>query len=583
RRLLLVNFVCGSLFWLVGWYAQRWYTDEVAQAELQRLEGVATALRVPLTLLDHEDSMEQMRWLEDAVRGTDIRVTLVARDGEVYSESEALADAMENHQRRAELVEASRLGTGTSRRVSATLGIPMQYLAVTVQRDGRDWGYLRVSVPLRVQEQRVARFCRRYFILALSLMALASLSSWWGLRQTVVPLRKISLAMHDMAAGKSVDDVDIPWRAELGQLGLAFNRMREKQQSRESHTRHTVDRMSTVLAGMIEGVIAVDPNERILFANRAAGRLLGFVSETAHGKGLLEVARNHMLREAVRVALNSQSQRDHEPQNFEIVAGSKRDRTVSINVACLPGTPSPGVVLVFHDITELRRLEYLRQEFVANVSHELKTPLSAIKAYAETLRSGAVDDPSVNRQFLANIETQSDRLHELIQDMLQLARIESGEQAFDITSIDIGQAVEDCVARYREHAASRSIELAIEADQPELKVRADDEGLRQILDNLVDNAVKYTPMGGRVELSWVAEQGFAVIRVADNGIGISKPDQLRVFERFFRVDKARSRELGSTGLGLAIVKHLAQSFGGSVALASKLREGSEFLVRLPLA
>jgi two-component system phosphate regulon sensor histidine kinase PhoR len=259
--------------------------------------------------------------------------------------------------------------------------------------------------------------------------------------------------------------------------------------------------------------------------------------------------------------------------------------SVAIQATPLPGDPCPGVVLVMHDTTELRRLESLRQEFVANVSHELKTPLSSIKAYAETLRNGALDDREASVKFIERIEEQADRLHHLILDMLTLTRIESEQEVFEIVAVPVGEVVDACLDNYRPAADTKRIQLVSEPPQPACHVQADAEGLREILDNLVDNALKYTPEDGRVVVRWrTAEDSYsAVIEVADTGIGISDEELPRVFERFYRVDKARSRELGGTGLGLAIVKHLAQSFGGGVSVTSCRGQGSTFTVELPLA
>jgi two-component system phosphate regulon sensor histidine kinase PhoR len=250
----------------------------------------------------------------------------------------------------------------------------------------------------------------------------------------------------------------------------------------------------------------------------------------------------------------------------------------------LQGEPCPGVVLVLQDVTELRRLEHLRQEFVANVSHELKTPLAAIKACAETLQDGAIDRPEVNREFTMKIEHEADRLNDLIVDMLRLAKIESGHEPVDLATVSLQETTADCVQRHLASAKRKDVKLVIETSDPALAVRADRDGVLTILDNLVDNALKYTDAGGLIKLKWT-ELGKDTIQidVADNGAGIPDEHQSRVFERFYRVDQARSRELGSTGLGLAIVKHLSQSFGGTVSLDSQPGKGSTFRVSLPKA
>jgi two-component system phosphate regulon sensor histidine kinase PhoR len=292
------------------------------------------------------------------------------------------------------------------------------------------------------------------------------------------------------------------------------------------------------------------------------------------------VVRNHSLEEAVSAALATR-----QPQRLETTQEIGDKMSVAIQATPLPGEPSPGVVIVMHDTTELRRLESLRRDFVANVSHELKTPLSSIKAYAETLRNGALDDRQASIKFVERIMEQSERLHHLILDMLSLARIESAQQVVEIVPVSVEEVVQECFAAQRPAADAKQIALVAEPQQPGCLVRADKEGLREILDNLVDNAIKYTSAGGRVAVRWrtTGDAKMVSIEVEDTGIGISAEELTRVFERFYRVDKARSREMGGTGLGLAIVKHLAQSFGGGVSAKSESGQGSRFTVELRLA
>jgi two-component system phosphate regulon sensor histidine kinase PhoR len=323
----------------------------------------------------------------------------------------------------------------------------------------------------------------------------------------------------------------------------------------------------------------------------------------SEGRPLLEVVRSHALNAAVTAGIaTGESQR----LTTEPIGAQKL--CVDIHVQPLPGTPCPGVVLVMHDTTELRRIESIRRDFIANVSHELKTPLSSIKAYAETLQNG-VDDPETSKRFLGRIEEQADRLHHRILDMIMLARIESDDQSFEIVAVDVADAVRNCLDARRPAAEAKRITLIVNANNPPAQVRADREGFREIMDNLLDNAIKYTPEGGTVTITWFLREGEAPaepqlargsagaspsrptlnpkpstlnLSVTDTGIGIKPVDQERIFERFYRVDKARSRELGSTGLGLAIVKHLAQSFGGHVSVQSTPGGGSTFTVELPL-
>jgi two-component system phosphate regulon sensor histidine kinase PhoR len=269
------------------------------------------------------------------------------------------------------------------------------------------------------------------------------------------------------------------------------------------------------------------------------------------------------------------------PGRDSAVRGS--GRILSVRGTRLPGRPSPGALLVFHDVTDLRRLERMRQDFVANASHELKTPLASIKAYTETLLDWALHDETVNGRFLERIDEQVDRLNKLILDLLSLARLESGQEIFDHQPLNVVPVLESCVEAHRGRAATKNLTLTFEPGtvNEETLVLADEEAVRQIADNLIDNAIKYTPEQGSVHVSCSSHGGAISVDFADNGIGIPRDDLPRIFERFYRVDKARSRELGGTGLGLSIVKHLVQSIGGQLEVSSRVGSGSKFTVRFP--
>jgi two-component system phosphate regulon sensor histidine kinase PhoR len=343
--------------------------------------------------------------------------------------------------------------------------------------------------------------------------------------------------------------------------------------------------LRVVLSGMAEGVIAIDARRRLLFANASADRLFG-LDAAAVGRLVPELIRSPQVQDAVEATLSGPA-----PYRGEItLAGREREamlrihaRVLAVHGTPLPGSPPPGAVLVFHDVTELRRLERMRQDFVANVSHELKTPLASIKAYTETLLDWALHDESVNIRFLRRIEEQADRLNQLILDLLSLSRLESGQEVYQHGPLALAAVLGSCVESHRGRAEAKGLVLELDFSplDDETLVRADEEAVRQILDNLIDNAIKYTPEGGAVQV--VCRDGVAgiTVEVADTGIGIPRDDLPRVFERFYRVDKARSRELGGTGLGLAIVKHLVQSIGGQITVASRVGAGTQFAVTLP--
>jgi two-component system phosphate regulon sensor histidine kinase PhoR len=531
---------------------------------------------------------------------TETRFTVVAWDGTVLADSQRATLAgvaqMDNHRDRHEVAMARGRGERMAVRTSETLAEPLRYFALRVEANGQPIGIVRSAIPVAaIDAQRAA--VRRSIWSRLAVIWLFGLGlAYWIVGRIVRPIPSLAEAAQAIASGDYRQRVYVSNRDELGLLASTFNRLGQELDGRMSQLGQTSDRHSTVLGGMIEGVVAVDVHQRVVLANNAAGRLFDFRPPVVEGRPLLEVIRNHALGEAVTASLATR-----EPQRLEIKSNIQHPPSnvqhVDVHVQPLPGEPCSGVVLVMHDTTELRRLESLRRDFIANVSHELKTPLSSIKAYTETLRNGAMSDPETSSRFLQRIEEQSDRLHHLIMDMLMLARIESDQQAFEIVPVDVAQVVAACLDHRRPAAAAKQIELVIEPDQPSCRVRADVEGLREILDNLIDNAIKYTLEGGKVTVSWIAPdtdsssiqhpassiQPTVRISVRDTGIGIREEDQRRVFERFFRVDKARSRELGGTGLGLAIVKHLAQSFGGHVSVTSEPGEGSTFTVELPMA
>ncbi len=398
-------------------------------------------------------------------------------------------------------------------------------------------------------------------------------------RRVAPALRDVAAAADRIAAGKPGLHVFPAGAGAVGALGRSFNRMSEQLGARIAALEEDRQQLRAVLSGMVEGVVALDADQRVLFANDRAAELLDFPTQTPVGRRLWELVRRRALLDVVGRALKSP-----EPCREELRLGDGSARSLTLHVARLPGQPPRGAVMVLHDTTELRRLERLRQEFVANVSHELKTPLTGIKLCTETLLAGAIDDPEHRIRFLEQIAAQSDRLHMLILDLLSLARVESGEELFEFEDVSVPDVVKACVERHRPKAEAhhQTLDLAPEpGSAPAAWV--DQEAVDQIIDNLLDNALKYTPEGGHIRVGWGEDNGQVWVRVADDGIGIPDADLPRIFERFYRVDKARSRQMGGTGLGLAIVKHLVQAMNGTVQATSVVGSGAAFTVRLPRA
>lgn len=551
----------------------------------RRLHDLAIVLRDSLfgTIPQSANRQLQKR-LKRLAEATGTRISLINADGTVVGDSAYDPEEMDDHSDRSEVVQAGEKTVGLAKRSSPTLDIPMMYVAVPLETGDQTGGFVRVAADMATINAETAELRNRVFLAAGLVSCITVLLTYLIVSRIVQPLLILTKAAQAISRGESVPAVEIPNLDEIGTLARAFNSMSRQLteriaelQGKTRELQENSNRLSTVLAGMIEGVIAVDPSERILFANRAARPLLDLSSEEVIGRPIWEAIRNKTVHDVVRETLSG---RQKQAVEFKV----PRTQSVMAMLATrMPGNPSPGVVLVTHDVTELRKLENLRHEFVSNVSHELKTPLTAIQTFTETLLNGALNDPEHARRFLERIDEQGDRLHTLILNLLNLAKIESGREVFEVARLPINPLIRDCVEEYRTVAEAKPVSLLVDSPTEELRVEAETEGLRFIVNNLIDNAIKYTPPGGRVTVSWRAEQGNAVIAVQDTGVGIAGEHQNRIFERFYRVDRARSREMGGTGLGLSIVKHLTQVFLGNVEVSSQVGKGSTFTVRLPLA
>lgn len=461
--------------------------------------------------------------------------------------------------------------------------------------DGREWLVFRKSAPKAAapaHELRAAfptthlqRGLRqatvRIWMIVAVFVACAIAIAYVFVGRIVEPLETLTQAAKAIAAGEFPGDVPIQSQNEFGTLAQAFNSMSRQltsriqdlqaQQLRAAESHH---RLQAVLGAMVEGVMAIDGKQQILLANQAAERLLDLRPGSIEGRPFWEAVRQTELHTLVNEILAG---RPSEKTEIEV---ARTQSVLSITAARFAGDPCSGAVLVMHDITELRRLENLRREFVQNVSHELKTPLSSIAAYADTLLEGGLEDADSNRHFVQRIAEQADRLHTLILDLLALARMEASEESFEVNPTDMTRIVQASLDAHQAVARTKQIQLRGEGASTPLFGMADDDGLRTIIDNLLDNALNYTPNEGTVTVRWNRTGNHIHISVQDTGVGIAKEHQARIFERFFRIDRARSREMGGTGLGLAIVKHLCQLFGGSVRVQSQLGQGSTFIVEL---
>lgn len=526
--------------------------------------------------LDNESLVGHVKRLGNL---TNMRFTLITSEGNVVVDSVKGTEEIGPHGDREEVLLAKQEGWGFAQRYSDTLNVNMMYGAQRFDNSNQEIVcYIRVASESYEINQEILEIQMFVWTFALVLSLLTSgLMAIFSVR-SMQPLTTFAKAAQQIGIGKYDTSLATHGRDdEWGNLSEAFQQMQTELNRREQHLLENSQRLEAVLSSMIEGVLAITPSGEVMLANGAACRMLKLTLPEIFGKKLLEIVRIPELAQAIE---KTQLQRTFSKTEFKTISG--KQKTLKARVSMLADEDKPGVAIVLHDVTELRQLETMRQDFVANVSHELKTPLASIKAYAETLRLGALHDKNKNMQFVEQIEFQAELLNQQILDLLLLARVESGKNTFTITEFGINQICQASYDQFVEIAGERNLDFQLNLTHPSPVIAADIKSIETIVKNLIVNAIHYTPENGSISILSCVRNDSAVIEIKDTGIGISKDQQQRVFERFYRVDKARSRDMGGTGLGLAIVKHLTQNNGGSVHLESRLGKGSCFGIHLPL-
>ncbi len=525
--------------------------------------------------LGEREPAEIQAVLREAARASGRRITLVAGDGRVLADSATALEqipALDNHGNRPEIRDAFSRGEGTSVRRSRTTGERYVYAALRLNdRQGRLYA-LRLAEPLA--ELAAARRHLWQSLAAAGTIAIAATAViwWWLARRLFRPLSLLIADAQRLASGELEHPVAVPDQEELASLAGALNRLSDRVRAHLAAVVAERGQLESILASMREGVLVTDPQGRALFANPAFRRFFGYQGELA-GRSPLEITRQPQLAALIADTLALGPERRQEIE----VAGPVR-RVLSLLGAALE--ECQGAVVVARDITEAIRLSEMRRDFVANVSHELKTPLAAIRGYAETLREAALDDRERAVGFVDRILQHSQRLQALLDDLLTLSRLESPPPGTERRPVDLGRLAERALDLVAQQAAGREVQLVL-APAEVAPVVGDPWALERLALNLLDNAIKYNRRGGQVRVSVRRAGPEVLLEVTDTGIGIPADALPRIFERFYRVDKGRSRGEGGTGLGLAIVKHAAQSHGGRVEVQSTVGEGSVFRVFLP--
>lgn len=578
---LLALAVCLLVTMYASWQAAHAFLEKDTETDLTQ---AAELLAVPVGgwLLAGETAGIQPL-CRAAEERTGMRVTVIALDGRVLADSSADPAKMENHGNRPEVRQALAGGTGVQKaRFSDTLRQPMVYVAVPIRRDdGAVIAVCRTARPIeRLAEVRA--------ILVNGILLAGLLAALLGIpftlyisRRILTPIQHMQRVAARLSAGDMSARMPLDETRELAGLAEAVNGMAAELSERIRRTVEQREELAAILASMSEGLIAIDQDMAVLRVNGAAERLLQISREAVLGLGLVEAVRNPALHRLAQDALASER-----PVEAEIVLhqnGEEAFLQVRASRLAMPGDFSPaGAVMVLTNITRLKRLENLRRDFAANVSHELRTPVTSILGFVETLRDGAIDDREDALRFLDIVHAQASRLDALINDLLSLARIErnDGNNMVRLTRMPLKGPIANVVDSLVELANNRRIKL--ELDCPE-KLEADiNSGLfEQAVRNLVDNAIKYSDGGTTVRVTAARQNGVVRVAVADQGVGVAAEHLDRLFERFYRVDKARSRDSGGTGLGLAIVKHVAQYHRGRVEVTSEVGKGSTFSIILP--
>ncbi len=516
------------------------------------------------------------------------RLTVVGFDGEVLADSQESPSNMDNHSGRPEIAGARKTGYSSSTRFSQTLNQNMRYLATRVDRGDVALGIVRVSVPLTDIERKATQLWWLVLLGATTSAVAALVLGFYFAKRFTDPLRSMTEIAEAISQGDYDRRLSVAHRDEIGTLAEAFNRMARSSAERVLEITTERNRLARILASMAEGVIGIDTERKVIHANDAARKMLGphsagaNVSQRHHSDEFYELrwedVRIPEVIESVEKAFNSRQGTKTQVRR----AGAGHDLIVDINVSPLlaEGQVS-GVLVVLNDISEVANLERIRRDFVANASHELKTPITAIRGLTETMLDDADMDDDTKNRFVEKISAQSMRLSVLVSDLLTISRLESDQSENNTNSFDLQELIKRSVSAVQSACHEKQLALEFESREAACPFAGDAQSISQLVDNLMDNAIKYTPAGGRITARLLQTDSLIRLEIEDTGIGIDSQAQQRVFERFYRVDKARSRGLGGTGLGLSIVKNIAEEHDGTVQIESEPGSGSRFIVEFP--
>ena len=504
----------------------------------------------------------------------DARITIIAIDGTVLGDSDEVPAVMENHADRPEIQDALTSGFGESTRYSTTLGTQMMYVAIPITDESEIIGVARVALPLTQVESSVNSIIIIIIIAMAIAAALVILAAWFITRLITRPIRELTKVSREIASGQLNQKISVSTKDESGQLAHAFNEMASKLKDMMATVTDDKARLASILDNMADGVLLADNDGNIILTNDAARNLLNIVEKDINGRPLIEAVREFEFNELLDACLKTGQERISQ---FESSISNRFLRVIAIPfIVEKPG----GALLLIQDLTEVRSLQTMRREMVGNISHEFRTPLAGIKAMVETLQNIAADDKEATRDFLSRIEIEVDRMTQLVAELTELSRIETGKAELDLEPIELNELVEEAIVQLKPQVERQKLTLEMVMAKYMPVITVDKERLRQVMVNLIHNAIKFNRPGGSIKISTESSENSVSVEVSDTGVGIAKDNLPHIFERFYKVDKSRAGQ--GSGIGLAIAKHVIESHGGKITVQSEEEKGTTFSFSLPL-
>lgn len=505
---------------------------------------------------------------------TGVRFTIIRKDGTVLADSHEDPANMGSHADRPEVVGALASGIGEATRYSTTIGERLMYIAITVTDGGSTLGVARVALPVTRVESSVSGTITVIIVATVIVAFVAIVAAWLITRVITRPLRELTAASRELAEGAFDAGIPVSTTDETGQLARAFNEMVARLRQVVGTLSDDKTRLSAILDNMADGIITTDKEGNVDLVNQAAENLLGIGHKDITNRPLIEIVRDYELTDILKQSMVSG--RPEEVQ-FESSSSGRFLRAIAMTIT---GEHADGGLILLQDLTELRSLQTMRREIVGNISHDFRTPLAGIKAMVDTLQDGAVNDPAAARAFLSRIEGEVHRLTQMVAELTELSRIETGRTELERKPVNLNLLIEETITRMNPQAERNNLKVTTGL-APDLPAVSGDAGrLRQVITNLLDNAIKFSKSGGSVSAGTKVEDNYITVSISDTGRGIPAADIPRIFERFYKADKSRSSQ--GSGMGLAIAKHIVEAHGGTISVTSTEGKGSTFTIRLPL-